>query len=48
MELGAVRVEVKFESGAVGVRDSKSPGGPELAFSPQAWDAFIASGIWKR
>ncbi|MFI5717561.1 DUF397 domain-containing protein [Nocardia sp. NPDC051750] len=24
----------------VGVRDSKDPSGPVLAFSPYAWDAF--------
>lgn len=26
--------------GVVGVRDSKDPGGPELAFTPAAWAAF--------
>ncbi|MDW5329073.1 DUF397 domain-containing protein [Plantactinospora sp. KLBMP9567] len=28
--------------GAVGVRDSKDPGGPVLAFAPEAWRAFVA------
>ncbi len=27
---------------AVGVRDSKDPSGPVLAFSPTAWAAFVA------
>jgi Domain of unknown function (DUF397) len=26
--------------GAVGVRDSKDPGGPALVFTAQAWQAF--------
>jgi hypothetical protein len=26
---------------AVAVRDSKNPGGPELAFPPAAWSEFI-------
>jgi Domain of unknown function (DUF397) len=26
--------------GAIGVRDSKNPGGPELAFRPAAWSKF--------
>ncbi|WP_431916861.1 DUF397 domain-containing protein [Micromonospora wenchangensis] len=26
----------------VGVRDSKDPGGPALAFTPEAWRAFVA------
>jgi hypothetical protein len=26
--------------GRVAVRDSKDPGGPALAFTPQAWKAF--------
>lgn len=25
----------------VAVRDSKNPGGPSLAFSPEAWAAFV-------
>jgi hypothetical protein len=28
--------------GTVAVRDSKDPGGPELAFSPAAWKSFTA------
>ncbi|MCQ4080658.1 DUF397 domain-containing protein [Streptomyces sp. RB6PN25] len=24
------------------VRDSKNPGGPSLAFSPESWTAFVA------
>lgn len=28
--------------GAVGVRDSKDPAGPALAFTPRAWRAFVA------
>ncbi|GAB3965332.1 DUF397 domain-containing protein [Plantactinospora veratri] len=27
--------------GAVGVRDSKDPSGPVLAFAPAAWRAFL-------
>ncbi|OZV83701.1 DUF397 domain-containing protein [Micromonospora echinospora] len=27
--------------GVVGVRDSKDPDGPALAFSPTAWRAFV-------
>lgn len=41
-------VEVFIDDDAVGVRDSKAPGGPELFFSGEAWDHFLASGIWKR
>jgi len=29
--------------GIVAVRDSKDPGGPKLAFSPEDWRAFTAS-----
>lgn len=29
--------------GAVGVRDSKNPTGPALAFAPADWDAFTAA-----
>ncbi|MCC3313979.1 DUF397 domain-containing protein [Nocardia africana] len=37
-------VEVVFlDSGTVGVRDSKDPGGPVLAFTPGEWDAFTVS-----
>ncbi|SBT50100.1 DUF397 domain-containing protein [Micromonospora auratinigra] len=28
--------------GVVGVRDSKDPAGPALAFTPTAWRAFVA------
>ncbi|MEV4496553.1 DUF397 domain-containing protein [Micromonospora arborensis] len=28
--------------GVVGVRDSKDPAGPALAFGPAAWRAFVA------
>ncbi|MEU5906220.1 DUF397 domain-containing protein [Micromonospora sp. NPDC047467] len=28
--------------GVVGVRDSKDPSGPVLAFAPTAWRAFVA------
>ncbi|MEU5905946.1 DUF397 domain-containing protein [Micromonospora sp. NPDC047527] len=28
-------------SGVVGVRDSKAPTGPALAFAPAAWAAFV-------
>jgi hypothetical protein len=28
-------------SDVVGVRDSKDPDGPKLAFTPQGWQAFI-------
>ncbi|MCW3838951.1 DUF397 domain-containing protein [Micromonospora yasonensis] len=28
--------------GVVGLRDSKDPSGPVLAFSPNAWVAFVA------
>ncbi|NNH75125.1 DUF397 domain-containing protein [Nocardia uniformis] len=41
-------VEVFLDDARVGVRDSKNPGGPELFFSGAAWDAFLASGVWKR
>ncbi|MEQ4303931.1 DUF397 domain-containing protein [Plantactinospora sp. B6F1] len=29
-------------SGVVAVRDSKDPGGPALAFGPEAWRAFVS------
>ncbi len=35
-------VEVAFVPGGVGVRDSKNPAGPVLAFTPEAWRAFVA------
>lgn len=28
---------------AVGVRDSKVPGGPRLSFRPEAWTDFVAA-----
>lgn len=42
-------VEVYHDTHQVGVRDSKDHGaGPELWFAGEAWDDFLASGIWKR
>lgn len=35
-------VEVATDPGAVHVRDSKDPGGPQLLFAPEAWIAFVA------
>ena len=35
-------VEVAPVAGAVVVRDSKHPAGPELVFTRQAWAAFVA------
>jgi hypothetical protein len=36
-------VEVaQLPGGQIGVRDSKSPDGPVLQFSPEEWDAFTA------
>ncbi|MFJ8687328.1 DUF397 domain-containing protein [Micromonospora wenchangensis] len=29
--------------GVVGLRDSKDPSGPTLAFAPRAWTRFLAS-----
>jgi len=37
-------VEVGHTAGAVGLRDSKNPDGPELWFTPEEWDAFV-SGV---
>ena len=34
-------VEVARVAGAVVVRDSKNPAGPELVFTRQAWAAFV-------
>lgn len=43
-ESGGQCVEVAFLSNnAVGVRDSKNPGGPALAFSAEEWTAFLSS-----
>lgn len=39
-------VEIAFLGGSVGVRDSKDPAGPVLAFSGAEWDSFLASDIW--
>ncbi|MDR7302086.1 DUF397 domain-containing protein [Haloactinomyces albus] len=36
-------VEVAFTGPAVAVRDSKEPERGALAFTPQAWSAFLAS-----
>ena len=36
-------VEVAFASGAVGVRDSKNPNGPVLAFTSDEFSAFVSS-----
>ena len=35
-------VEVAATPAAVRVRDSKDPQGPQLAFSPEVWTAFVA------
>ncbi|WP_040804545.1 DUF397 domain-containing protein [Nocardia concava] len=40
-------VEVCFDSGRVGVRDSKNVGGPELFFEGSQWDTFLRSRIWQ-
>lgn len=34
-------VEVAFANGAIAVRDSKSPAGPVLIFTPDEWAAFV-------
>ncbi|WP_405496142.1 DUF397 domain-containing protein [Nocardia sp. NBC_00511] len=34
-------VEVFHAANAVGVRDSKNPGGPELFFTVEQWNSFI-------
>jgi uncharacterized protein DUF397 len=38
-------VEVAFGHDAVGLRDSKNPGGPVLAFAPGRWADFLAGGL---
>ncbi|SHG43386.1 DUF397 domain-containing protein [Streptoalloteichus hindustanus] len=38
---GGECVEVANLTGPVGVRDSKNPTGPALAFSPTAWTSFM-------
>ncbi|MEU4584582.1 DUF397 domain-containing protein [Kitasatospora aureofaciens] len=35
-------VEVASSPSAVHVRDSKDKAGPTLAFSPEAWSAFVS------
>lgn len=37
----AACVEVRVTAGTIGVRDSKHPDGPALAFGPTAWTGFI-------
>nr|WP_245671076.1 DUF397 domain-containing protein [Nocardia amamiensis] len=45
-ESGGQCVEVAWQdSGRVGVRDSKSPTGSALVFTPGAWDAFTAGVV---
>lgn len=34
-----------LDGGMVGVRDSKNPTGPALAFTPGEWDAFMAGVV---
>ena len=34
-------VEVAFVGGAIVVRDSRNPDGPQLVFTPDEWDAFV-------
>ncbi|MEC3955002.1 DUF397 domain-containing protein [Nocardia sp. CDC153] len=41
-------VEVYQDHDRVGVRDSKSPGGPELFFEGAQWDTFLRSRVWER
>lgn len=42
-------VEIFLGGNRVGVRDTKDGGhGPELWFTGDQWDAFLASGVWKR
>ncbi|MGW1177076.1 DUF397 domain-containing protein [Kitasatospora sp. NPDC002543] len=38
---GAACVEVAETPGTVHVRDSKDKSGPQLAFEPTAWEAFV-------
>ncbi|MGC4744490.1 DUF397 domain-containing protein [Micromonospora sp. DT201] len=35
-------------AGVVGVRDSKDPAGPALAFAPATWSAFVAGVTGQR
>ncbi|MEU1617699.1 DUF397 domain-containing protein [Streptomyces sp. NPDC005722] len=39
---GGACVEVAQAPGVVHVRDSKDPAGPALAFTGEAWTAFVA------
>ncbi|MFI8996440.1 DUF397 domain-containing protein [Streptomyces sp. NPDC053542] len=39
---GGACVEVATSPTTVHIRDSKNPGGPQLAVSPAAWSAFTA------
>ncbi|MFE4462359.1 DUF397 domain-containing protein [Nocardia tengchongensis] len=42
-------VEVFIGHDQVGVRDTKDHArGPELWFTTDQWDVFLASGVWKR
>ena len=34
-------VEVAFVGDAIAVRDSKTPAGPALIFTPDEWEAFV-------
>ncbi|WP_245533430.1 DUF397 domain-containing protein [Actinoalloteichus spitiensis] len=36
-------VEVRFVSGAAGVRDSKNPRGPALVFASSDWSGFVGN-----
>ncbi|MFI2709031.1 DUF397 domain-containing protein [Micromonospora sp. NPDC018662] len=38
-------VEVAMTAATVGVRDSKDPAGPMLAFDRRAWAAFVAGPL---
>ncbi|MEU3568464.1 DUF397 domain-containing protein [Kitasatospora sp. NPDC036755] len=39
---GGECVEVSVHPSAIHVRDSKDKAGPTLAFSPEAWSAFVS------
>jgi len=39
---GGICVEVAKKNGFVGVRDSKNPNGPVLAYTTQEWEVFVA------
>jgi Domain of unknown function (DUF397) len=41
-------IEVAASPGAVHVRDSKDPQGPQLAFSPTEWAAFLSYAVTER